>query len=440
MVKETEYYDVLGVTPDASAAAIRKAYYLRARKVHPDKNPNNPNATRQFEELSAAYQVLSDPAQRERYDKMGKAAVQGEPMIDPAAVFAMLFGSDMFEEYIGQLQMATIATITIEAEGREMSQQEVRAKLAPIQQARVGQLANKLRQRLEPFVAGDVAGFTTSHTKEAERLAEAAFGEAMLHTIGYVYQREAAKELGKGAGPIGTFMGAGEWLRGQGHAVKSQWNAARGAVEIMQVQRQAQKDLAGGQLSEEAIGAYFQIHMNKVLDSFWRINVIDIEATVKAVVQQVLREPMLPKSVLKTRAKAVKKLGSIFQATKAKYARPTSFPHGPAFVPPAANPPPTAPGYGAPPPTGYGTQQPATGAGTAYGPSSPLGQGPYGAAGGYGPQPPPGHGQSPVSAPTAGQGPYGAAGSYGPGPTYGNPYGSYGTSGSTAAGAHKGGT
>lgn len=51
----------------------------------------------------------------------------------------------------------------------------------------------------------------------------------------YVYQREAAKEDGKGSGPIGTFMGAGEWLRGQGHTLKSQWNAARGAVEITQV-------------------------------------------------------------------------------------------------------------------------------------------------------------------------------------------------------------
>ncbi|CAL8470572.1 g10114 [Coccomyxa elongata] len=430
MVKETDYYDVLGVTPDASAAAIRKAYYIRARTVHPDKNPNNPNATRQFEELSAAYQVLSDPAQRERYDRMGKAAVQGEPMMDPSAVFAMLFGSDMFEDYIGQLQMATIATITIENEGREISQQEVRAKLAPIQQARVGQLANKLRQRLERFVAGDVAGFTTAHTKEAERLAEAAFGEAMLHTIGYVYQREAAKELGKGSGPIGTFMGAGEWLRGQGHTVKSQWNAARGAVEIMQVQRQAQKDLASGQLSEEATAAYFQIHINKVLDSFWRINVIDIEATVKAVVQQVLREPVVPKSMLRTRAKAVKKLGSIFQATKVKYARPTSFPHGsqPHFVPPATNPPPTAPGYGAPPPTGYGAQQPGTGAGTAYGPTSPLGQGPYGASGSYG-QPPPSYGQPQV-------GGHGAAGTYGPAPASGNPYSSYGTKDFTTAGAH----
>ena len=56
-------------------------------------------------------------------------------------------------------------------------------------QARVGQLANKLRQRLEPFVAGDTAGFMTAHTEEATRLAEAAFGEAMLHTIGCASHR-----------------------------------------------------------------------------------------------------------------------------------------------------------------------------------------------------------------------------------------------------------
>ena len=51
-------------------------------------------------------------------------------------------------------------------------------------QARVGELAQKLRARLEPYVAGDAEGFTRQHTQEAVRLAEAAFGEAMLHTIG----------------------------------------------------------------------------------------------------------------------------------------------------------------------------------------------------------------------------------------------------------------
>lgn len=117
------------------------------------------------------------------------------------------------------------------------------------------------------------------------------------------------------------------------------------------------------------------------------------------------------------------------QATKAKYARPTSFPPSPGsqpqFHPPGTNP---APGYGAPPFTGYGTQQPTGGAGTAYRPTSPLGQGPYGASGDYGPRPPPGYGQPSV-------GGHGAAASYGPAPTYGNPYSSYGTKNSTTAGA-----
>jgi hypothetical protein len=51
-------------------------------------------------------------------------------------------------------------------------------------QARVAELAGKLRARLERYVAGDVEGFVREHAQEAGRLAEASFGEAMLHTIG----------------------------------------------------------------------------------------------------------------------------------------------------------------------------------------------------------------------------------------------------------------
>ena len=55
----------------------------------------------------------------------------------------------------------------------------------------------------------------------------------------------------------------------------------------MQVQRQAQKDLQTGALNDQTANAYFQQHMQKVLESFWKINVTDIESTLKQVVAQV---------------------------------------------------------------------------------------------------------------------------------------------------------
>ena len=66
-----DYYEILGVSKDADAKEIKKAYRKLAMKYHPDKNKNNPEAEAKFKEITVAYDVLSDPEKRKKYDRMG---------------------------------------------------------------------------------------------------------------------------------------------------------------------------------------------------------------------------------------------------------------------------------------------------------------------------------------------------------------------------------
>ncbi|MEI4861323.1 DnaJ domain-containing protein, partial [Klebsiella pneumoniae] len=62
-------YEVLGVKQDASADDIRKAYRKLAKEFHPDLNPGKPAAEARFKAVTAAYDILSDPEKRGRYDR-----------------------------------------------------------------------------------------------------------------------------------------------------------------------------------------------------------------------------------------------------------------------------------------------------------------------------------------------------------------------------------
>lgn len=76
-MSQRDYYEVLGVSKDASQAEIKKAYRKRAMKFHPDRNKKDPDAEKKFKEASEAYEVLSDPDKRERYDRFGHQGING---------------------------------------------------------------------------------------------------------------------------------------------------------------------------------------------------------------------------------------------------------------------------------------------------------------------------------------------------------------------------
>ena len=111
MAAQRDYYEILGVSRDASADEIKKAYRKLAVKFHPDKNPGDHTAEDKFKELGQAYEALSDADKRAAYDRYGHAAFSGGMgagggggFHDPMDLFSQVFGGAFgggFEEFFG---------------------------------------------------------------------------------------------------------------------------------------------------------------------------------------------------------------------------------------------------------------------------------------------------------------------------------------------------
>lgn len=97
------FYEVLGVSQDASDTEIKRVYRKKAAQLHPDKNPNNPEVHKQFDELKRAYEVLSDPEKRQTYDLDGEEGLdrpaQQQQQWNP---FADLFGMGQQQQQGGK--------------------------------------------------------------------------------------------------------------------------------------------------------------------------------------------------------------------------------------------------------------------------------------------------------------------------------------------------
>ncbi|CAD7955356.1 unnamed protein product [Amoebophrya sp. A120] len=231
-VLETEYYDLLGVPATATPGEIKKAYYKKALVCHPDKNPNDPEAHKKFQELSQAYQILSDPQLRETYNRVGKSGLsqQDMPDIDPALFFSVLFGSEQFEGYIGKLYIASQAESLMQKlqkkEQVDNLEQDIKngkvdslvtdkskntaKRLKRNQVRREIKLAIALRDRLKPWVLlRDEKNFLAAIAAEAQELKKASFGQRMLATIGFIYENKAEQYLAEQGGEWSLFSASG---------------------------------------------------------------------------------------------------------------------------------------------------------------------------------------------------------------------------------------
>src|SRR5260221_9426431 len=123
-VQRRDYYEVLGVDREVTAQELKSAYRKVALQYHPDRNPGNREAEDKFKEASEAYEVLSDPEKRARYDQFGHAQSPFEGFGFSGSV------NDIFGDIFGEIFGGARRSRTARSEERRVGK-ECRSRWSP---------------------------------------------------------------------------------------------------------------------------------------------------------------------------------------------------------------------------------------------------------------------------------------------------------------------
>jgi curved DNA-binding protein CbpA len=371
MVKDTAYYDVLGVDTSATPAEIKKAYRKKAMLTHPDKHPDDPDAAKKFQEVGEAYQVLSDEKLRSRYDEFGKdEAIPEAGFEDPGDFFTAMFGGEAFHDWIGELTMLKELSETADLLGAEENEPEAKENNAAAEssdllhvhdekaqsgggdaaaatttttpkkpskkltkeqrevliqrekerrvakKARVGELSEKLESKLQALIAASsdpvaLEKFNNDLSKEIEDLKMESFGIELLHTIGKIYHTKASDFLKSqktfGISKIFTSV------KQKGSSAKSAWNILSTAMDAQSSMEEMIKAQERGEEWDDYKKAEFERRMTgKFVATAWVSSKFEIQGVLRDVCEKILNNKEISSKERTAKAQALLLIGNQF--------------------------------------------------------------------------------------------------------------------------------
>ncbi|CAF1308446.1 unnamed protein product [Adineta steineri] len=251
------FYNILNISPTASATEIKRAYYSLSLQYHPDRTQNLDDFTRRdyaerFKLISQAYSILSDPEKRTLYNRYGKderfiSKDSSESLLedfDPEEFFRLMFGGEEFINIIGDFEIAksfkyAVSELIKDTEQTTEQQEEKKRQQslyteerAKHHEERIKQLSTNLISKLSIFT--DQFQFDNSETSytqllnefseiirlEIPDLLQAPHGEHILHSVGYVYSSKSRSWLSKMDSQEGHI---GKRILGYGKHIQSSW-------------------------------------------------------------------------------------------------------------------------------------------------------------------------------------------------------------------------
>lgn len=343
-------YDILGLPASATPEDIKRSYRKLAIKLHPDKNPSDPEGEEKFKQLATAYSVLSDPELRHKYNEFGASTpglVPEDGFVDPEEVFGSLFGGARFTDIIGTISIgkdmkealqqdedelerqaadpAAAATNTTNGsaaagassstssskpsespeakaakEEKERQKNEERARQ---REERVRTLAEKLVRKLSVYTES-VRGISEGEDQlkeevkrsfreitrlEAEELKSESYGVELLHVVGGIYLAKSRRYLASSSGPL-SFMGIGgiyHSLSSSAHIVSSTVSTVRAALELKSVFAELAKAEESG-ITEERKRELEEKAATKGMQALFKGASLEVESVIREVCERVL--------------------------------------------------------------------------------------------------------------------------------------------------------